>query len=369
MRPPVARSRDVGAHHARLLLQAATEVAVATTDAIGIVTGWSAGAARLSGRAADDVVGRPVGELLDFDGDRLLDQQLAAATSAPDGRAGVRASLAAAGGERRAVEVTTLALRDDDGRIAAYGWVLRPPLGDVLEREQRAAEQLRRVDALRNELLAVVAHDMRGPLAVIRGFAEVLAAEWDALSDHERRDLAGRMARRSAALCGFVSDVFDTARIELGQLELDLEELPLREVLDRVVADVRAGHPDHPVVVHVPDDLPPVRADRHRAWQILGNVVTNAAKFSPPGSPIEVSATADGAAVTVAVRDHGPGIEAEHLATVFDRFTRLPGSEGTPGSGMGLFIARSLTEAHGGTITVDSTPGQGSTFRITLPVA
>lgn len=362
----------------RLLVDSILDYAIFRLTPTGEVSSWNRGAERLKGYARDEIMGRHF-EVFYDDEDRAAGRPAANLRGAlANGRFEAEGWRIRKDGSRFWADVVITALYDAEGRHDGFVKVTRDlserkrtedALRDILEREQVTAARLRQLDELRSELVAVVAHDIRGPLAVVRGFADLLHGDWDAMSDDDRRDLVRRLADRTASLAGFVNDVFDTARIEAGQLVLDIHDVDLATTVARVRDDTAAAHPGRRLEVRLPDTGPVVRADEQRTWQILDNLVSNALKFSPVDEAVEIDVvTGDGEAV-VAVRDHGPGIPPEHVPMLFQRFVRLPAAGGTPGSGMGLFIARSLTEAQGGRIWIDHEPDGGTTFRFTVPLA
>jgi signal transduction histidine kinase len=164
-----------------------------------------------------------------------------------------------------------------------------------------------------------------------------------------------------------IADLLDTTRLEAGQLEMRFAEADLGALAAGVVEGFQDGSPRHRLVATLPDAPLPVRCDPERIEQVIGNLITNAIKYSPEGGTIEVSAAARGDRVELAVRDSGVGIPADELAHVFDPFRRVAATRHVaPGAGLGLFVVRRIVEAHGGTIEVDSAPGAGSTFRIGL---
>jgi hypothetical protein len=241
-------------------------------------------------------------------------------------------------------------------------------LRDVLARERDAAAQLREVDRMRTDLVAIIAHDLRAPVGVIEHVAHRLWTEWETLPDEEKRKSFERVAARSATLAALVDDVLDMVLIDADRLDIAAAPFDVGALVSDVVGDIDAS--DSPRTVTVTID-PEARAmgDSRRTWQVLSNLVSNAVKFSPPDSPIGITVHRAGGEIVVAVTDRGSGIPADQQHLLFERFTRLSGSAGVPGSGVGLFIAKSLVEAQCGRITVDSTPGIGTTFRFTLPAA
>jgi signal transduction histidine kinase len=164
-----------------------------------------------------------------------------------------------------------------------------------------------------------------------------------------------------------VDDVFDMVLIDAGRLEIVTAPFDIVALVDEVAADITATSP-RAITMAMDRD---VRAlgDARRTWQVLSNLLSNAVKFSPPDSSILVSVKQLGDEVVVAITDAGAGIAPEQQHLLFQRFTRLGATAGVPGSGVGLFIAKSLVEAQHGRITVDSTLGAGSTFEFTLPAA
>jgi signal transduction histidine kinase len=134
------------------------------------------------------------------------------------------------------------------------------------------------------------------------------------------------------------------------------------------VATAAVGQDEVPIVAHVQVQVPEIRGDPERLRQVLGNLIENAVKYSPAGKAVEVRIAAGTGAVHVSVSDRGPGIDATDQGLIFEKFGRVGGEGQKPGTGLGLFIARSIAEAHGGALTVSSTPGRGATFTMTLPL-
>jgi len=210
------------------------------------------------------------------------------------------------------------------------------------------------------ELHAVVAHDMRGPLAAIAGFGTTLAASWDAFDDETRRSLVARMTAQAHLLQGLTDNM-------LAARTLDLEPVAPAALLTDLAADLAPIAGDHPLGLEVAPELPPVVVDRARFAQVLGNLVTNAVRHSPPNAPITVRARADGAWVRVEVRDRGPGIPPEHRARVFEKHVRL--AREARGLGLGLFIASSLVRAMGGSMAIEDAEGGGAVVACRLRIA
>ncbi len=261
-------------------------------------------------------------------------------------------------------------------RIAAGRYGERVPvasqdeLGELAEQFNRMAEALQRLERLRKDLVADVAHELRTPLAGLSGYLEGLL---DGVLEASP-EVLGRMQREVHRLQRLVEDLQELSRVEAGQVKVQPVPTILREVVEGVVARLRPQGEDKGIRlgVEVPPDLPAVLADPDRVAQVLTNLLGNALQYTPLGGRVDVRAWRVGREVAVAVQDTGIGIPPEHLPFVFERFYRVDRSRSrrAGGAGIGLAIARSLVELHGGKIWADSPgPGRGSTFTFTLPVA
>ena len=182
------------------------------------------------------------------------------------------------------------------------------------------------------------------------------------------------MLQQSERLSRLIDQLLDLSRLESGDVPLELEPVKLGPLVEQVLTEVEVARPDRAngVDVHneVPSDLPPVEADRERIHQVLFNLLDNAFRFTPSGGAVTVRAVRENGSCEVSVEDTGPGIPAEHLPLLFERFYRVDPSRSRDdgGTGIGLAIARSVVEAHGGRIWAESDQGQGSRFRFVLPL-
>lgn len=216
----------------------------------------------------------------------------------------------------------------------------------------------------REELLAAVSHDMQTPLAVLLGSIRALEAGED-LGARERGRLYERMGRRGLQLRRLVQQFLDYSRLGAGRPVVVRPAMTdIRFALTQLEADI-AGR--RPVVFEMPNDLPPAYVDPDRLDQVMANLVSNAIKFSPAGSPITVQARATADAVELDVADRGQGMSAADLATVFQKFHRGAGAEDIPGTGLGLYVSRALLEAQSGRLLATSRLGHGSRFTVVLP--
>jgi signal transduction histidine kinase len=236
------------------------------------------------------------------------------------------------------------------------------------EAERRRVEELARLSQLRADFVSLVSHELRSPMAAVIGAARTLQDRWRMLTADQRESFLALIGDETTRLAELVGDVLDTSRIEAGTFSYRFEQVDLGLVVDEAVEVAVLAQQEVPVVASVPGELPAVRGDRARLRQVLGNLIENAVKYSPEGSEVRVSAAAANGAVRIAVRDGGPGIPRDQQARIFEKFGRVdvPGAS-KPGTGLGLFIARSIAEAHGGSLDVSSGPEPGSTFVLTLP--
>jgi signal transduction histidine kinase len=235
-----------------------------------------------------------------------------------------------------------------------------------LEREMR---QRQAVEKFRSELLSLASHEMRTPLTSIRGYANTLLRESGHLGEETQKEFLEGIASESERLSHLVSDLLDMSQIEEGRLRVERRAAAPEQICRDAVNG--ATHPElkHQLRSDVTPDLPVVLADPNRIQQALANLISNAIKFSPEGSEVIVGARRESDSVEFYVKDGGVGIPREEQAHLFDRFRRAANAHdaGTPGAGLGLYITRGIVEAHGGTISVDTELGTGSTFRFTLP--
>jgi signal transduction histidine kinase len=239
----------------------------------------------------------------------------------------------------------------------------------AFEAERSAADELRRLSALRADFVSLVSHELRGPMASIVGCAATLRQRWRTLSPDQRESFLGLIEEETSRLAGLVGDVLDTSRIEAGTFTLTLADVDIEELVHETAAVASLAQSDVAVRAVVNGPLPVLRGDRDRLRQVLGNLLANAVKYTVAGDEIELSAVTDDGVVQVVVRDHGPGISPEEQTLIFEKFGRVSPSGSTkPGAGLGLFIARSIAEAHGGTLDVLSDAGSGAAFVLRLPV-
>ncbi|HEY3375895.1 MAG TPA: ATP-binding protein, partial [Armatimonadota bacterium] len=218
-------------------------------------------------------------------------------------------------------------------------------------------------------LLQTVSHDLRSPLSVIKGHEQLV------VSMLQQQGVNGAILQSLAAIDRSVNrldlmiqDLVDATRWEGGQLELKCETVNLPHYLDDLLQRVGTALDIARIQMETPADLPPVNADYARLERILLNLLSNALKYSDPGTPVRIKAWQQHDEVVVAISDQGPGVPPEDILHLFERFYRVPGERKGEGIGLGLYITKVLVEAHGGRVWVESAIGKGSTFTFTLPV-
>ena len=242
----------------------------------------------------------------------------------------------------------------------------------LLAEQQEVAARANALEIAKSRFLNLAAHEMRGPLTVIRGYADLLA-------DGSLGPLTERMTAAVGALRGkaeemsrLVAMMMDTARLEEGRLELQPVLVDLREVTHEAVGALAPVVAEaHPVTMAECEDPLMVEGDADRLATVIANLVDNAAKYSAPGSPIEVRCGRDGGRATVAVTDRGIGLSEDDMTVLFSRFGRVVSAETShiSGTGLGLWLAREIAHMHGGEIEVRSARGKGSTFTLSVPLA
>lgn len=235
-------------------------------------------------------------------------------------------------------------------------------LADRLRRQQRLAA----TRESRAALLSSVSHDLRTPLAAITGAATTLRDE-PGLDPPTRRELLDAVCEEADRLERLVGNLLDMTRLEGGAAVIRVEWMPFDELVGAALARVEAQLAGRDVRVAAAADLPFVPCDRLLLEQLLINLLDNAAKHTPPGTPVDVRARATEGVVIVEVADRGPGFGAEGAARLFEPFARRA-ARGVAGAGLGLAICRGIAEAHGGSLGAEERPGGGAIFRLTVPL-
>jgi signal transduction histidine kinase len=235
------------------------------------------------------------------------------------------------------------------------------------EAERATVEELRRLSALRADFVSLVSHELRSPMAAVIGSAKTLHQRWRELTPDQREAFLALIEHETNRLADLVEDVLDTSRIESGSFTYSFADVDLAELVHESAAAAEGGQDEVKININVRRPLPHVRGDRERLRQVITNLIDNAVKYSPAGLDVDVEAFADNGRINIQVRDRGPGVAREHQTLIFEKFGRVSGEHAKPGTGLGLFIARSIAQAHGGSLDVHSAPSEGATFALVLP--
>lgn len=244
--------------------------------------------------------------------------------------------------------------RNGDGQLRGAVLVLRP----AGTRGHQAATGI--------EIVSTVSHELRSPLTSVKGYTSLLLNRWDRLKDDQKRMMLEQVNHDADRVTRLITELLDISRLESGRLVLRRQMIDLKALAESVVEKVRMEYPELECELRFPDELPSVYADPDKLVQVLTNLVENACKYASPKGVV-VEATVGEDVVAVAVEDRGEGMPETDLHKVFTKFFRRAETKPT-GSGLGLWISRGLVDAHGGKLTATSNPGEGTTFRFTLPL-
>ena len=244
-------------------------------------------------------------------------------------------------------------------------------IGDLSRSFSWMTQQLRRLDQMKAEFISIATHELKTPINVISGYSELLEEGIYGPPSARQREALETIREQTRVLTNLVNQLLDISRLEAGGLQLEIQEVVLRDLFARVERSfsVLARKKDIDFRVDIDASVPrDIRADGDRLGdQVLGNLLSNALKFTPEGGRVSVRAWAQGDGLHIEVRDSGVGVPPDQLPYIFDKFFQIGQQARSKGAGLGLAIARDIVEAHGGTIVVESTPGQGTTFCIVLP--
>jgi PAS domain S-box-containing protein len=319
---------------------------IVAVDREGKVVLWNSAAEAITGVPAAEALGRTPQQVLGRDLESL------------SGVRGNRLVSILRGGEEVWLSLTEAIMRDPAGIVAGRIYAFRDISADRL------------VEQMKSDFVSTVSQELRRPLTSIYGFAETLLRRDVAFEEEERRLFLGYITSESQRLTEIVDRLLSVARLDTGDLQVDVVPTDVGSVVSEVVASAEGAVDEgrHRLVLEVPEDPLHAEADPERLRQVLGHLIENAVKFSPEGGTVTVAARRRNGAVEVSVSDEGVGIPPGERERIFRKFYRGEAS-GRGGTGLGLFIVQGLVEAMGGTISVESTEGAGSSFSIELPLA
>jgi len=368
--------RTARARFARLVEHAPDATLLVAAD--GTITLASRRVTSLLGWEMSDLIGQPV-EVLIPDNLRMVHQRhrkdYLAAPRAREMGQGMELVALHRDGSDVAVEISLAPVTFEDDEQAVLVALrdvtqrreTQRALAEELERQRNAARELEQNDEVRSRFLETLAHDLRTPLSAIVGFTELLLER--AVPPEQARDLLQRIARNAQAVSGLVSDLQDFARLQRGAVTLDRREVNLSALLEDLCDQLASVTTTHKVTCVAPPDLV-VHADERALGRVITNLLTNATRYAPTDSWIQVTARREGERAVVEVSDEGPGIPVEERERVFDMFYRGtdPSVMAQPGSGIGLSVVRDLLALHGGTVEVIDGVTRGATLQIRMPL-
>lgn len=354
-------------------VQTVQDHAIFVMDPLGRIVHWNAGAQRVTGFAADDVLGRELHEIFTPEDRDAGIPNLELATAQHMGRAADERWHVRKDGSRFWGLGAVTPIRGIDGELLGFGKIVtdRTDLKELQEALQSRNDTLTQADELKNRFLATLAHELRNPQAVLANSAAVLRRY--AASDPQLQTVAEMIERQVRQTQRLIDDLTDLARTTRGSIELRLQQLDLRDMA-RIAADaVQSGMVErgHDFAAVIPDLPIPIAGDADRIQQVIINLLRNSARYTPSGGRISISVAAEGAEGVVRIQDSGVGIPSDQLARIFELFTQVhpDNVESRAGMGIGLALARELVNLHGGTIQARSEGvGRGSEFIMRLPL-
>jgi PAS domain S-box-containing protein len=366
----------------RLLVSVVKEYAIFMLDPSGVIVSWNEGAQRIKGYSEDEIIGKHFSvfyEQKDIDAGKP-DWELLIAER--DGHLEDEGWRLRQDGTRFWASVIITPLRDSRGELRGFGKVTR----DITDRKLAAerlvkqqgreaqklrddAERLSQLERTKSEFLNVASHELRGPIAVLRGYLSMI--DDGTLSADELPSVLPVMSGKLQQMELLVQQMLETARLEASRFELHVELVDVCRLAERVVGNYRAFAQDtHDISLSRPEEPVVVRGDPRRLETVLANLLDNAIKYSPRGGPVRCLVAHTRGRAFMSIEDTGLGIAEQSMESLFTRFGRIVTSENAhiDGTGLGLYLAREIARHHGGDILVESREGRGSRFTLTLPI-
>jgi len=380
--------------------------AIITLDAEGVIKTWNRGAEMMLGYSPEEASGKHFSILVPRDiAERGEIEWLSEQVRTHGFVRNHQTERTTKDGRRVTVELTRTILYNERGEIAGYSAIMRDITArvhaeqavlklnlkletkvaertsqlaqatDELRRRNRELEEanakLKELDQLKSDFVSMVSHELRAPLTNINGSLELLLEDDTSVSDRSKREMLQIVREQSMRLTRLVQGILNVSRIEAGQLVLQPQAFDILALIERVINAWETRGAPNPLVRPRARNLPSVWADRDRTEEVLFNLIDNAIKYSSEGMPVTLGANSNGEFIVVSVADRGIGIPEEEVSKIFEKFHRVDRRDSMEkyGHGLGLFICRSLIEAQGGEIWVESTLGEGSVFHFSLPLA
>ena len=348
------------------------------TDAKGDIVVWNRGAADFYGYGASEVLSRPV-SILRPPALRPQLEELFARLATGEGIAPFETQHMKKDGTVVDVAVSISAVRLGDGTVIGYSAIVRDisdmkraqrDLELAVESERELVDKLRDLDRVRTSFVSSVSHELRTPLTSILGYLELLQDDLEGMNEHQQ-EMLDIVSRNSKRLLALIEDLLVLSRIESGAFRVLKEPVNLRALVNAVAREVatKARASGLELKVAVTEDVGSVLGDPNELERLLLSLVHNSLKFTPRGGKITIFASRRDGFANISVEDSGTGIPQAELDKVFDPFFRSESADrrAIPGTGLGLPIAKTIAEQHGGTIECESEPGQGTRVTVVLP--
>jgi PAS domain S-box-containing protein len=353
----------------RLMIASVHDCALYMLDPTGHVASWNPGAEHIKGYRADEILGQPFSRFFTPEARAAGRPARELEIAATEGRFEEEGWRVRKDGSRFWANVVITPIRDGGSSLVGFVKITR----DLTERRKTEEEQLKLLQAqeairLRDEFLSIASHELRTPLTALLLQLENVREHLPPDDDKLGRNME-RAKRVGARLAQLVEELLDVSRIATGKLRLNLETFDLGDAAREIIERLRESAEAARCAIRL--DAPgPVRGrwDRLRIEQVLMNLISNAIKYAT-GQPIHVSVAREGDTAVIQVRDQGPGIPESELARIFERFERAASARHYGGMGLGLYVARQIAEAHGGTIAARNAPGGGACFTVRLPAS
>jgi PAS domain S-box-containing protein len=366
-----ARAREIAS-----LVDATADAVIGTTP-VGIITSWNRGAELIYGWTAAETIGQPLEMIVP---PATRDAVASSMRKLALGTTTIRHQASGFHRDGHEIDVDlTVCPVFVAGRLAAVSTVARDISSAVeaeAERERLLGElaeqneQLRELDVMKDEFVALVSHELRTPLTAIQGFTElVLDGTIGELNDEQRAALTS-VDRNGARLFRLINDLLFVAQVNAGKLNVAIEDVDLATVAAEAITDARPRAVAAEVALEFDcESTPTIRADRVRLAQVFDNLISNAIKFTPPGGRVGLTVSMVDDEVVIVVADSGMGMTPEDQQRLFTRFFRTKAAAKIEGTGLGLSITKAILDAHHGSISVESEVGHGTRFTVTVPTS
>jgi PAS domain S-box-containing protein len=356
----------------RLLVSEVVDYAILMLDPEGHIASWNAGAERIKGYQAQEIIGQHFSRFYSPEDVKAGKPAHELKVAAEQGRFEDEGWRVRKDGSRFWANVVITALHDGTGQLRGFAKVTR----DITEHKRtqelimRAKEEAERASKFKDQFLSTMSHELRTPLNAVLGFSDLLADErYGPLNDRQQRYVA-HIHTGGKHLLKLISDILDLSKIEAGRMEINGEDVTVSSAFTEVISALYPlAEKKSQVLLQRAEPNLHVHADAMRFKQVLTNLVGNAIKFAPEGGRIELVARQVDDQVRIEVRDNGPGIPPEQQQRIFEAFVRLAQTgNATEGTGLGLAITARLVELHGSKLAIESRPGEGACFYFSLPL-